>query len=228
MKGPGDIVRQSAARWADKTALVTATRSLTYGELDAAADRVAVALASRGVRPGQPVSLYSQNRWEWIVAYHGALRAGAVVNPVNVMLTAEELAFVLRDCGAGAVFTSAEQAAKVVEVSAGLPELRMVVAFGEAVEGASAFDELLGDSGEPSAVETDPDAACTIGYTSGTTGHPKGAVQSHRAVLLNCALTATMHGRSERDVVVSALRRRRTCTATWSSTARSWRAARSC
>ncbi len=51
----------------------------------------------------------------------------------------------------------------------------------------------------------DPAAPSTIGYTSGTTGHPKGAVQSHQAVLLNCALTATMHGRTERDVVVTAL-----------------------
>jgi long-chain acyl-CoA synthetase len=45
----------------------------------------------------------------------------------------------------------------------------------------------------------------TIGYTSGTTGHPKDAMQSHRAVLVNCALTATMHGRADRDVVVTAL-----------------------
>jgi len=56
-----------------------------------------------GVRPGDRVSLYSPNRWEWVVAYHAALRAGAVVNPINVMLTAEEVAFVLNDCGVAAV-----------------------------------------------------------------------------------------------------------------------------
>jgi long-chain acyl-CoA synthetase len=54
-------------------------------------------------------------------------------------------------------------------------------------------------------VTPDADGPCSIGYTSGTTGHPKGAVQSHRAVLLNCALTATMHGRNWSDIVVTAL-----------------------
>ena len=78
------------------------------------------------------------------------------------------------------------------------------MAFGE-VEGAVGFDELLSSDAPVPQLTADPDTPSTIGYTSGTTGHPKGAVQSHRAVLLNCALTATMHGRREDDVVVTAL-----------------------
>lgn len=208
MNGPGDILRAAAARFGDKTALVCADRSFGFAELDALSDRVAAALAARGVAPGEPVSLYAQNRWEWVVAYHGALKAGAVVNPVNVMLTPRELAFVLGDCAAAVVFTSAEQAATVVELTRDLPRLHTVVAFGAAagqVEGATAFDALLAADGPVPRCTPVPDEPSTIGYTSGTTGHPKGAVQSHRAVLLNCALTATMHGRTERDVVVTAL-----------------------
>lgn len=205
MNGPGDVLPHAAARFGAKTALVTPARTLTFAELDAESDRVAVGLAARGVRPGQPVSLYAQNRWEWVVAYHGALKAGAVVNPVNVMLTPEELAHVLADCSAAAVFTGAEHAPGVVELTRELPELRMVVSFGEPVDGALSFDELIATDGPVPVVEADPDAPSTIGYTSGTTGRPNGAVQSHRAVLLNCGLTATMHGRTERDVVVTAL-----------------------
>ncbi|MFF3373729.1 class I adenylate-forming enzyme family protein [Streptomyces sp. NPDC002680] len=204
VNGPGEILRASAKRFGDKPALVTAARTLGFAELDVLSDRVAAWLAARGVRPGQTVSLYGQNRWEWVVAYHGALKAGAVVNPVNVMLTLEELAFVLRDCGAAAVFTSAEQATTVVELTKELTELRTVVSFGDA-DGAVPFAELLSADSPVPQVTVDPDAPCAIGYTSGTTGHPKGAVQSHRAVLLNCALTATMHGRHENDVVVTAL-----------------------
>ena len=205
MNGPGEVLTQAAARFGDEVALVTASRTMTFRELDDESDRVAAALLARGLRPGQAVSLYAQNRWEWVVSYHGALKAGAVVNPVNVMLTPEELAFVLRDCGAVAVLTSAEQAAAVVAVAAGLADPVTVVAFGDAPDGAVPFAELLAAEGPPPAHVPDPDAPCTIGYTSGTTGHPKGAVQSHRAVLLNCALTATMHGRTGADVVVTAL-----------------------
>ena len=205
MNGPGDILHASARRFGDKPALVTAARTLTYEELNTSSDHVAAGLASGGVRPGDRVSLYAQNRWEWVVSYHGALKAGAVVNPVNVMLTAEELVFVLHDCQAAAVFTSTAQAAGVAELAGDLPALRMVVAFGGDADGAVTFDHLATSEGSPPAVTADPAAPCTIGYTSGTTGHPKGAVQSHRAVLLNCALTATMHGRNERDIVVTAL-----------------------
>jgi long-chain acyl-CoA synthetase len=205
VNGPAEILTHAAAQFGDKTALVTSTRTLSFTELDEASDRVAAALAERGVRPGQPVSLYDQNRWEWVVAYHGALRAGAVINPVNVMLTAGELRYVLGDCGAGVVFTSAEQASKVAELTADLPSLSTVVSFGGPAEGAIVFDELLTADGPAPEITAEPGGPCTIGYTSGTTGHPKGAVQSHRAVLLNCAYTATMHGRTEHDLVVTAL-----------------------
>lgn len=204
MNGPGDILRSAATRFGSKAALVTSTRTLSFDELDALSDRVAAWLVARGVRPGQPVSLYAQNRWEWVVTYHGALKAGAVANPVNVMLTPEELAFVLRDCGAAAVFTSAEQATTVAELTHELPELDTVVTFGEAA-GTVPFADVLACTDPVPEVGIDPDMASTIGYTSGTTGHPKGAVQSHRAVLWNCASTATMHGRTSADVVVTAL-----------------------
>lgn len=202
---PGGILRHAAARFGEKPALITATRTMTFRELDAESDRVAAALTARGVRAGQPVSLYAQNRWEWVVSYHGVLKAGAVVNPVNVMLTPEELAFVLRDCDSAAVFTTSEQAAGVLALTRDLPDLGMVVAFDDPPEGAVGFAELLASDGPIPEFAPDPTAPCTIGYTSGTTGHPKGAVQSHQAVLLNCALTATMHGRTCADVVVTAL-----------------------
>jgi len=96
----GMIVARSAQRYGSKPALITAGRTLTYRALQDLCDRIAGGLQRLGVRPGDRVSLYSPNRWEWVVAYHAALRVGAVVNPINVMLTPEEVAFVLNDCGA--------------------------------------------------------------------------------------------------------------------------------
>lgn len=155
------------------------------------------------------MSLYSQNRWEWIVAYHGILKAGAMVNPVNVMLTYDELAFVLDDCEAVAVFTSGDHAPRVVTAAESLPRLRHVISFDavDAVDagGVESFDNLLASTADAPVMTIDEAGPCSVGYTSGTTGHPKGAVQSHRAVFLNCALTATMHGRNDEDIVVTAL-----------------------
>jgi long-chain acyl-CoA synthetase len=200
-----ELLPWSAAQYGPKTALVTATRSVSYAELDEMSERVAGALAERGISQGRVVALYAQNSWEWIVSYHGALRAGAVVNPVNVMLTPTELAFVLGDCGAAAVFTSEAQAPIVAELTKSLPALDMVVAFGSASSGVVAFDDLLSEDLKAPDVRIDPHAPGTIGYTSGTTGHPKGAVQSHLAVMLNCAMTASMHVRTSADIVVTAL-----------------------
>jgi len=200
------ILRRAAARYGNKTALVTDTRALTYTELDALSERVAAALAARGIAPLDRVSLYAQNRWEWIVAYHGILKAGAVVNPINVMLTPKEVRYVLGDCGARAIFCGPEKATAVLEAARDVRGVEHVISFGEAPADALDFAALVADVVPSLGVSpAAPTALSTIGYTSGTTGHPKGAMQSHRAVFLNCALTATMHVRTERDVVVTAL-----------------------
>lgn len=206
MTGPGGILHRSAARYGDKTALVCAGRGFSYGELDEAASRVSSGLRRLGVAPGDRVSLYAPNRWEWAVAYHGILRAGAVVNPINVMLTAEEVAYILNDCGAAVIFASGDKAADLIDLRATVPGLRHVVSFDGGCSGASDFADLLAGPAEGEApVPVDPMALSTIAYTSGTTGYPKGAMQSHRSVLLNCALTASMHVRTVQDVVVTAL-----------------------
>ena len=71
--------------------------------------RFAGALTDLGIRPGDKVTLYSANCWEWVVSYYGTLMAGAVVNPVNVMLTYEEVGYVVRDCDARAVIGTHEK-----------------------------------------------------------------------------------------------------------------------
>ncbi|MDF3145140.1 MULTISPECIES: AMP-binding protein [unclassified Streptomyces] len=200
---PGDIVPYAASRYADKTALVTPTRTLTFAELDDLTSRAANGLRRRGITPGRTVSLYGPNSWQWIVAYHAILRAGAVVNPINVMLTPPEVAFVLNDCQAVAVLTAAERLPDLRTLTSEIDSVQCVLALDGTDEDAFSRPFAEEPLEQPTLVE--PTSLSTIGYTSVTTGHPKGAMQSHRAVLLNCALTATMHGHTSRDVVVTAL-----------------------
>src|SRR6266581_2845403 len=199
----GTIVSRAARRFGAKTALIAPARTLTYSELDDLCDRVAGGLHDIGVRPGDRVSLYSPNRWEWVVAYHAALRAGAVVNP---MLTAEEVAFVLNDCGAAAIFTSGDKAAVIAGLTRSVPTLHRVISFGPAGSGVTSFEELLSHpAAAPDVPRPAPADMSTIGYTSGTTGHPKGAMQSHRAVFLNSAALFAVQTRTDRDVMLNAL-----------------------
>ncbi len=202
----GMIVARSARRYGPKPALVADGRTLTYQALHDLCDRVAGGLRVLGVRPGDRVSLYSPNRWEWVVAYHAALRAGAVVNPINVMLTPEEVAFVLNDCGAAVIFTAGEKAAVIAGLTRAVPTLRRVISFDLADGDVTLFGDLLT---APPATQQAPRPAptdlSTIGYTSGTTGHPKGAIQSHRAVFLNTAALFAVQTRTERDVMLNAL-----------------------
>jgi long-chain acyl-CoA synthetase len=106
----GQIPVEAAKMFGDKTALVVPNRTMSFDELDAMSNRCAKALVNLGVEAGDRVTLYSSNCWEWVVSYYGALRAGAAINPINVMLTSAEVEFVANDCGASVVIASHEKA----------------------------------------------------------------------------------------------------------------------
>ncbi|RQR49311.1 acyl-CoA synthase [Burkholderia sp. Bp9140] len=202
----GALIAGAAARFGEKTALVTDDRHFTFVDLDRLSSGVATRLQRRGYGPGTTISLLAPNSAEWIVAYYGILKAGCTVNPLNPMLTGPEAAFIVRDCAAAVVFGLRD---KLLALRAALGEETgpVLVSFegdGEAVE---TFADWTATPAEPiSGVDPDRlDEVGTIAYTSGTTGKPKGAMLTHRAILLNVAMTATLHRRTDADTVVSAL-----------------------
>ena len=202
----GEISSHGARAYGDKAALVINRRSFSFTEIDHLACQLANGLKAKGVEPGDRVTLYAQNCWEWVVSYHGIAKTGAVVNPINVMLTPEEVGYVANDCQAKAIVASAENGAGLMDIQGDTP-LDHVVLFGDGLpKGALSFNEILAASANKfDAPQRDRDELSTIGYTSGTTGHPKGAMQSHKAVITNAALTAMIHRRIHEDIVVSAL-----------------------
>jgi long-chain acyl-CoA synthetase len=203
----GQIPVAAAKKYGGKTALVLPDRELSFNELEALTNRCANALVTLGVKPGDRVTLLSGNCWEWIVSYYGALKTGAVINPINVMLTPGEVEFVANDCSTTVVIASHEKALSIQGVKE-KSQVRELIAFGDETlpEGVLSFNRMLADSDDEFQISgIDPDSLSTIGYTSGTTGHPKGACLSHRNILLNVAMTALMHQRSDKDTVVTAL-----------------------
>ena len=132
----GAFLSEAAERFADKTALVFEEQVWTFKQLDDASSRVAGYLQSQGVGRGDRVSLYSPNCAEWVIAYYGVLKIGAVVNPLNLMLTPDEAVYAMKDCGAIAVFGSADLIAQLLGVLAGTHVRQCIVLTGEAPPGS--------------------------------------------------------------------------------------------
>ncbi len=209
----GELLSNAAARFGDKPALIVGERTWTFRELDVASERVARNLLARGFGPGDTFSLYSPNCEQWLIGYYAVLKLGGIVNPLNLMLTPGEAVYAMRDCSAVAVLGSADRIAALLPLLAET-NVRLAVAYGGEVREATAgncvhFDVLLeppeGIAATALLAGGALDQPSTVGYTSGTTGHPKGAVLSHRSILMNTAMTATFHMRTSADTVVSAL-----------------------
>ncbi|MBD1549346.1 class I adenylate-forming enzyme family protein [Roseibium aggregatum] len=202
----GQIPANAAQRFANREALIAGGRRFTFAELNGLIEAVAGGLSRLGLGQGDIVTLYAANSWEWIVSYFAVARLGAVINPVNTMLTPAEVEYVVKDCGAKAIIASPDKIAGILGVTE-VSSVQSIIAIGDApVAGAISFDGLIAARHPaPPPPDVAADSLGSIAYTSGTTGQPKGAMQSHRAVILNGAMTSQMHMRGADDIVVSAL-----------------------
>jgi len=201
-----EILPHAAQRHGDRVALVVDSRRLSFRELDVLSSQVANGLVASGVQPGDRVILFGPNCWEWIVSYYGVLKAGAVVNPLSSMLTPDEAQYAVTDTAACAVIASPDKASLLRGIKDSGSRFELVV-WGEVpVMGAMLLREwLAGARDEFTLRERQPADLAAICYTSGTTGRPKGAMQSHRAVLGAAIGTALMATRTADDRVISAL-----------------------
>jgi len=196
----------AVGKFGEKTGLICCGNSFTFAQLNELSARLGNALRGIGVGTGDRVTLYSQNCWEWVVSYYAISRVGAVVNPINIMLTPREVLYVVRDCGAKAILAPSDKAEALLDLRHDSPLERIVLFEAGKRSGAYTLSELLAQASphcEPPT--TSRTEVSTIAYTSGTTGYPKGAVLTHGNVLLNTALTATMHVRNSADTVVTSL-----------------------
>ncbi len=176
--------------------------SASYRELDEAAGRIAAWLRSRGVDPGERVLLCGPNSLGFVVAYLGTLRAGAVVVLAGAEATERELGHMALHSGAVAGFAAGDAHGRVGAVAkrTGLdPLVALDLDVSPTLEEASAGPDLLPPP------NVDGDEIAVIGYTSGTTGSPKGAALSHSNVLASLRGIVIAWRWSADDVLVHAL-----------------------
>ncbi|TDB85115.1 long-chain fatty acid--CoA ligase [Actinomadura sp. KC216] len=206
------LLEDAARETPDRDAVVFGDIRLSYSFIDSVANQVANLLRSRGVRPGDKVALSCPNLPYFPMVYFGALKAGAVVVPLNVLLKPREVAYHLEDSDAKALFCFegtpelplGQMGHAGFEQAPNCEHLFLLpvdpAAAESPIEGAELFWAALG--GQPSTFETEqtePNDTAVIIYTSGTTGQPKGAELTHSNLLANAMVDDTLFYRTLHD-----------------------------
>jgi long-chain acyl-CoA synthetase len=204
-----ELLSAARASAPDAVALVEAEtgRQVTWAQLDHEADRVCQGLSGLGLVAGYRVMMALSNRIEFVTTYLGVLRAHLVAVPVNPRSATGELVRMMADCGARAVVADAATITGVRSAAAGLhdalvgadEELKAravvphVVAVGvPTIPGETSYDELAAAAGEPLPGMRDAEALAVLLYTSGTSGRPRAAMLTHRALLANIEQAASV------------------------------------
>lgn len=206
-----DLLRRTARRLPAKTALLCGDVEWTYQELDAVVDRVAAGLAQLGMGHGNRIAVLSRNSHAFAALRFAVARIGAVLVPINFMLKAEEVAFILShakvqmlaiDTGCAELGQQAAALAGSVTQFVWLPSEHPCEPMAEMVS----FDVLAATTeSQPAEPELRSDDLAQIVYTSGTESMPKGAMLTHDAVIwqyVSCVIDASIE---QDDIILHAL-----------------------
>ncbi|MBI5085520.1 MAG: long-chain-fatty-acid--CoA ligase [Acidobacteria bacterium] len=175
--------------FSNKTGVICGETSLTYAQFGERCQRLATALPSLGVEPGDRVAYLSFNTHKLLEGYYGVVQAGAIVMPINVRLSVEELVVILNHSGAKVLFFENDFAAMVDQLR---PRCKGVAHFIDL--DTPAYGDLLasGRLQEADILAVDENSVAELFYTSGSTGTPKGVMLTHRNLYLHALSVATL------------------------------------
>jgi acyl-CoA synthetase (AMP-forming)/AMP-acid ligase II len=181
-----EMLRASALRLPDKTALICDGEAICYRALEEKALSLACRLQQLDVKKNDRVALLFPNCNEMVIAYFACAAIGAVSVPLNNRLTAKDLAYIINDCAACLLMVGYQFWEISRQIMPDLPSVRELIYAGpEQKEGARYFAELIAEKENPEPPLISADDTAVIMYTSGTTGLPKGAMMSHRNIFTN-------------------------------------------
>jgi acyl-CoA synthetase (AMP-forming)/AMP-acid ligase II len=175
----GFLLTKASRLHGNRLAIQYGEQRLTYAELDRRVGRLAQALRTLGIQPGDRVAIVQHNGPALFETIFACFRIGATTVPINVRLHPDEVAFISQDCGVKVLVATGEYAESALRAREQTPGLQLVGV--EGIPGALDYEALL-SAADPltTDVEVDPTDTAWLFYTSGTTGKPKGAMQTHR------------------------------------------------
>jgi benzoate-CoA ligase family protein len=185
-----DILERNLTERADKVALMSEARTLTFAEMSAEVDRTGHALAGLGVRRGDTVAILALDSVEWVATYFATIKLGGVAASFNTLLTSREYEHMLNDCGARVLVLDASLLSMIEGIRPRLDWIEHIVVIGGSGHAYHDFSRLVaGASALPLAsVRTHRDDFCCLNYSSGSTGEPKGILHAHKDLPLTAEL----------------------------------------
>jgi acyl-coenzyme A synthetase/AMP-(fatty) acid ligase len=165
-----DILEPNRAQRADKVALYSESRSLTFRQVAEEVNQVGNALRSLGVRMGEFVDILSPDVPEWVTSFFGIVKIGAVAIGLNTLLKPREYEYMLRDSRARALIVHEALLPAIEDLLPSLPSLEHVIVIGQRAGRRSYADWIAGQPTTLEAAPTHRDDFCSLNYSSGTTG----------------------------------------------------------
>ncbi len=197
----------SAQENPQRVAIVFGQKKISYKTLNDTADHIAAGLLHLGIKKGERVAIFLDNCPEFIIAYFSVLKAGAIVVPINYMYKTEEAKFILQDSQVKTIITSRPYVEMMEELRLRVDSLKHIICTG-AVTKDHILDLHKLKKENPAAlnkITIDPGDIAVILYTSGTTGHPKGAMLSHCNLVSNALDCAANLKPDTRDTFICIL-----------------------
>ncbi|MFB6165341.1 MAG: class I adenylate-forming enzyme family protein [Haloarculaceae archaeon] len=199
-------LQHTLAQRGEETAIVEADGTeYTFADVDRQSRRVAAWLAERGIGAGDRVAIYMPDTAAYLPAILGVWRVGAAASPINTRFGPDELAYTLSDLDPAGLLASDVFANNVADLRETIAGLDDETAFLLEREGAVVEDELPPASAAPEIARKLDAAPAVVMYTSGTTGRPKGVIQTHRNVGAQLDVNVTHFGIGPDDVTVTAV-----------------------
>lgn len=186
-----ELVQNQAKKFEDKIFMYWEDTTISYSQLNDLTNKVANLLYNLGIRKGDRVSVYLPNMPEYVYLYLGIPKIGAVIGPVNALFKAREVKFVVNHSEAKIIVTIPKFMELINEIKHELPLVERVIVIGEPVKDTLNFWELMDNAPPDAPPEVDIDEkndSAAILYTSGTTGFPKGVLQTHFNIRRNAEM----------------------------------------